>query len=124
MKLRALDFLVCPACTSDLNLAADSWEGSEVLEGRLSCRQCEFRYPIRAGVPRFVPDGAYASRFVYQRKAFREVQLDSRNGTAQSADRLDGVVGWAQEKYRGRLVLDAGVGAGRFAEVVAARGGE
>jgi SAM-dependent methyltransferase len=124
MKPRALDFLVCPACTSDLSLAAVSWDGSEVLEGRLSCRQCGLQYPIRAGIPRFVPEGGYASSFGYQWNAFRDVQLDSRNGTSQSADRLDGTVGWPKEKYRGRLVLDAGVGAGRFAEVVAARGGE
>ena len=124
MKPRALAFLVCPACMSELDMAADSWDGNEVLEGRLSCRQCDLRYPIRAGVPRFVPDGAYASSFGYQWNAFREVQLDSRNGTSQSADTLDGTVGWTKEKYRGRLVLDAGVGAGRFAEVVTARGGE
>src|SRR5258705_6901996 len=98
MKPRALTFLVCPVCTSEFDLAADSWDGNEVLEGRLSCRQCDLRYPIRAGVPRFVPDGAYASSFGYQWKAFREVQLDSRNGTSQSADTLDGTVGWPQGK--------------------------
>src|SRR5262249_32966816 len=60
MKLRAVDFLVCPTCASECDVAADSWEGSEVLEGCLLCRQCALEYPIRAGVPRFVPDGAYA----------------------------------------------------------------
>src|SRR5207245_9725373 len=32
--------------------------------------------------------------------------------------------GWMESDYRGRLVLDAGVGAGRYAEVVADKGGE
>ena len=81
-------------------------------------------YAIGGGVPRFVDAGAYASSFGYQWNRFRTVQLDSVNGSWESARTLAATSGWTDEDYRGRLVLDAGVGAGRYAEVVADRGGE
>ena len=55
---------------------------------------------------------------------FRCVQLDSQSGSDESARTLEATTGWTEADYRGRLVLDAGVGAGRFAEVVADHGGE
>ena len=52
------------------------------------------------------------------------MQLDSQSGSDESARTLEATTGWTEADYRGRLVLDAGVGAGRFAEVVANKGGE
>ena len=124
MKSSALKFLVCPACKSELELRVQSWQGPEVAEGGLSCIACAVEYPILRGVPRFVTAGAYASSFGSQWNWFRTVQLDSFNGTKESERTLAGTTGWAGEDYDGRLVLDAGVGAGRFAEVVAQKGGE
>src|SRR3989442_516857 len=124
MKIRALKFLVCPACRSELDLRESRREGDEIVEGELACAPCGRAYPVHGGVPRFVDAGAYASSFGFQWNAFRTVQLDSRNGTTQSERTLDTTIGWRAEAYRGRLALDAGVGAGRFAEVVAGRGGE
>ncbi len=122
--MRALDLLVCPACKSGLALTVHSQDNTDIMEGLLSCGACHLAYPIRRGVPRFVDDGAYAASFGYQWNRFWDVQLDSRNGTSQSATTLDGTIGWRPKDYAGRLVLDAGVGAGRFAEIVAARGAE
>lgn len=124
MKSSALKFLVCPACKSELELRVQSWQGPEVAEGGLSCLACAVEYPILRGVPRLVTTGAYASSFGSQWNWFRTVQLDSFNGTKESERTLAGTTGWAGEDYDGRLVLDAGVGAGRFAEVVAQKGGE
>lgn len=124
MKSSALKFLVCPACKSELELRVQTWQGPEVAEGGLSCLACAVEYPILRGVPRFVTAGAYASSFGYQWNWFRTVQLDSFSGTKESERTLAGTTGWAGEDYDGRLVLDAGVGAGRFAEVVAQKGGE
>lgn len=124
MKPRALDFLVCPRCHEALELEVQSKRGAEILEGGLSCRGCGRTYPIVRGVPRFVADGTYASSFGRQWNWFSDVQLDSRNGTDQSERALRETTGWGGEDYEGRLVLDAGVGAGRFAEVVAGKGGE
>ncbi|HEY5908140.1 MAG TPA: methyltransferase domain-containing protein, partial [Vicinamibacteria bacterium] len=55
---------------------------------------------------------------------FGGVQLDSRSGRRESEQTLEGVTGWSERDYSGRLVLDAGVGSGRFAEIAAAKGGE
>src|SRR5215470_14660450 len=124
VRPRALDFLVCPHCHEALTLEVRSAKGVEVLEGTLACAACDRRYPIVRGVPRFVGTGAYASSFGRQWNWFRTVQLDSANGTRQSENALMAATGWREEDYAGRLVLDGGVGAGRFAEIVAKKGGE
>jgi len=116
MKIRALKFLVCPACRSELDLRTSRREGDEIVEGSLSCARCVRMYPVHRGVPRFVDAGAYASSFGFQWNTFRTVQLDSRNGTRQSERTLDTTIGWKAEAYRGRLMLDAGVGDGEGAD--------
>jgi SAM-dependent methyltransferase len=123
MKAAALSFLVCPDCRDKLELRKRAQHGAEILEGTLSCRRCKAEYPVSRGVPRFVQAGIYASSFGKQWNWFREVQIDSRNGTRESEQALYAATGWTPEDYRGRLVLDAGAGAGRFAEVAAKHGG-
>ena len=124
MKPHALKFLVCPSCRSEFSLSAAAEDGQEVERGLLTCRGCAVTYPIAGGVPRFVASGAYASSFGFQWQTFRHTQLDSQNRTRISADTLYAATGWTPEDYRGRLVLDVGVGSGRFAEVAAEAGGE
>ncbi|PYS95481.1 MAG: hypothetical protein DMF50_08680 [Acidobacteria bacterium] len=124
MKDDAVRFLACPACASDLRLAVERAEGAEIIEGSLSCRACPAAFPIRRGVPRFVAEDSYAASFGRQWNWFRTIQLDSMNGTKESEAALHGATGWREADFRGRLVLDAGVGAGRFAEIVANQGGE
>ncbi|MBI4526151.1 MAG: methyltransferase domain-containing protein [Deltaproteobacteria bacterium] len=124
MKSSAMRFLVCPACKSDLEVDVCSRRGQEIIEGSLTCAACSVKYPILGGVPRFVSAGSYASSFGFEWNRFRTVQLDSFNGTKESERMLEETTGWKEEDFKGRLVLDAGVGAGRFAEVVAGKGGE
>ena len=124
MKPTALDALVCPTCKADLAVHAVAVEGREILEGTLTCSSCHAEYPIRGGVPRFVPDGLYATSFGRQWNWFRTVQLDSETGTSRSEVALRGATGWGDDEYRGRRLLDAGVGAGRFAERAASKGAE
>ena len=124
MKTNALRFLVCPGCKGDLEVSAESTSGSEVLTGWLFCHECRRSYPIQRGVPRFVDAGRYASTFGYQWNRFPTTQLDSVSGTRESEELLEAASGWTARDLRDRLVLDAGVGAGRYAEVVAAKDGE
>lgn len=124
MKETALDVLVCPGCKAALALERAVVEGREILDGVLRCSSCDAHYPIRGGVPRFVTDGTYASSFGHQWNWFRTVQLDSASGTARSEEALRGATGWSDEAYQGRRLLDAGVGAGRFAERAASKGAE
>lgn len=77
------------------------------------------RYPIKNGIPRFVPSSNYSSAFGLQWKTYRRTQLDSYTGLPLSKDRLQrcfGEVLWSQ--LAGKQVLEAGCGAGRFTEIL------
>jgi len=124
MKPSALEVFVCPACKGSLGLRDRTHRGGEVLEGELACRGCPAVYPVRRGVPRFVSAGRYAGSFAYQWRHFRSVQLDSLNGRDESRRMFRETTGWTDESLRGSRVLDAGVGAGRYAEVAAKAGAE
>ena len=124
MKIRALDVIVCPGCKGELALHTSASDGAEVLEGRLSCTGCGRVYPVTGGVPRFVPEDAYAQSFGCQWNWFRTVQLDSINQTSESEQALVGATGWTDQEFDGRRLLDAGVGAGRFADRASAKGAE
>ena len=80
------------------------------------------RYPIVRGIPRFVEGDTYAESFGMQWNHFREVQLDSDGHQGQSWQRFEAEAGWSVADLEGKWLLDAGCGAGRFAEVAAARG--
>ena len=124
MKLSALDVIVCPACKAELILHTGTRDAAEIVEGELHCSGCGKTFPITGGVPRFVPQGAYAQSFGCQWNWFRTVQLDSINQTSESEQALAGTTGWSDDEYGGRRLLDAGVGAGRFADRAAAKGAE
>lgn len=123
MKREMMDILVCPACRHRLELDEVLVEQNEVTEGRLRCNGCTKAYPIRRGVPRFVQSDSYAASFGREWTWFATLQLDSHSGRGESERTLHASTGWTAADYRGRLVLDAGVGSGRFAEVVAKAGG-
>ena len=54
------------------------------------CYECAqgCRFPVRGGIPRFVPKNNYASSFGLQWKKYQKTQLDSYTGHPISADRL------------------------------------
>lgn len=124
MKLSALDVVVCPQCKGDLTLEIRTKDAAEIVEGSLACAACDQVYPITKGVPRFVPQDAYAQSFGYQWNWFRTVQIDSINRSSESEQALVGSTGWSDKEFEGRRLLDAGVGAGRFADRASAKGAE
>ena len=75
-------------------------------------------FPIRNGIPRFVPADPYASSFGLQWNKFRTTQLDSFTGTTISRDRLTRLMGGDLAIVKAKTVLEAGCGAGRFTELL------
>lgn len=75
-------------------------------------------YPIRGDIPRFVPRENYASSFGLQWNEYRTTQLDSSTGLTISRDRLTRLLGGSLDVVRGKDVLEAGCGAGRFSEIL------
>jgi ubiquinone/menaquinone biosynthesis C-methylase UbiE len=98
----------CPECSQPL-----SWSTSE-----FRCANGH-GFPVRDGVPRFVHDGSYAEAFGYEWNRHRRTQVDN---VAMSRSTLEEKTGLTPVELAGRLVLDVGVGAGRFAVVAAEAG--
>lgn len=102
---------VCDVCGHDLNQG----------EGELRCAACSRSVPIVRAIPRFLSSKTHAS-FALEWKRFADVQLDSRNGTTESRDRLVSQSQLRPEDFVDRQVLEVGCGAGRFTELLLAFG--
>lgn len=118
MKPEALQFLACPACSSDLTVLPELTEAAEILEGRLACTGCDAAYPIVAGVPRFTERHSRghedtARAFGWQWKRFRE--LDAR----YRRQFLDWISPVDPSFFAGKVVLEGGCGKGRHSALAA-----
>lgn len=96
----------CPICRWTLRLAND----------QLSCTGCQATYPVRHGIPRFVPQENYSQSFGFQWRRHCCTQLDSFTGTTLSADRFWESTQWPRD-LTGQTIQEAGSGAGRFTEI-------
>jgi ubiquinone/menaquinone biosynthesis C-methylase UbiE len=104
----AVTALKCVQCgQTGLDRDAGGWQ----------CAACGATFPIIDGVGRFVASEHYTGSFGYQWNTFAQAQLDSANGTRRSRDTFVEKTGLSLESLRGKRVLDAGCGMGRFAEV-------
>jgi SAM-dependent methyltransferase len=79
-------------------------------------------FPIVTGIPRLVASNSYASSFGLQWNAYRTTQLDSNTNSKISYQRLSRCLGDSLETLKGKSVLEAGCGAGRFTEVLLSAG--
>jgi 2-polyprenyl-3-methyl-5-hydroxy-6-metoxy-1,4-benzoquinol methylase len=122
LRTELLEVLRCPKTGQRLVLGAAENSSQEIESGWLFSEDGQHRYPLRNGIPRFVPESNYADNFGMQWNHFRKTQLDSHSGHPISADRFWKATGWRSEDIKGQWVLDVGCGAGRFAEVALAAG--
>lgn len=91
-------------------------DGLELSEDRLRSRTvC---YPIVRGIPRFVSGDLYSKSFSFQWNTHALTQLDTFRGGRGSEDEFVAKTGFTADDIKGKLVLDAGVGAGRYSEIV------
>ena len=123
MKPAALSTYFCPDCQSSELKLAQGAVADEIVDGTLHCETCNHDYPIKGGIPRFVPFENYANSFGYQWNIHRKTQLDSFTGIPISRTRVFGVTGWSQD-LSGQRILEAGSGAGRFTEILLKTGAE
>ncbi len=117
MNDEILKLLRCPKTGASLVFEPDVLDGCDLDSGWLTTPNRQQRYQVRNGIPRFVPQNNYADNFGMQWNHFRRTQLDSHSGYPISADRFWKSTKWTPEDMAGQWVLDAGCGAGRFAEV-------
>jgi SAM-dependent methyltransferase len=122
MRETLLEILREPGTGAEFDLVASRGSGGRVEVGRLVARGSGREYAIENGIPRFAPRDNYTGSFGLQWNLFQEVQLDHENGLDHSRRRFDAEAGWTEQVLRGKWVLDAGCGAGRFAAIAAARG--
>ena len=122
MKPELLDILRCPVTGGRLTLDAAEQRDGEIESGWLASANGAHRYPIRRFIPRFAPESNYTDNFGMQWNRFRQTQLDSHSGRPISAQRFWTSTGWDPSELAGRWVLDAGCGAGRFAEIALGAG--
>jgi SAM-dependent methyltransferase len=121
MRERLLELLREPGTGANLSLKNATLRDSQIEEGQLVSTQTGRSYAIVRGIPRFVPPNSYAESFGLQWNKYRQVQLDSDAHTHISRARFEAEAGWTQQHLSDKWCLDAGCGAGRFAEVAAAR---
>ena len=116
-----LNILVEPGSYLPLALEDALYDGDEIISGRLKSPSGS-TYSITNGIPRFVETDNYTSSFGVQWNRFAGTQLDSRNGCRYSQARFSNEVNWGKDWVGGKLILDAGCGSGRFAEIALALG--
>lgn len=80
------------------------------------------RYPIISGIPRFVAVENYSADFGAQWNMFPKTQLDSFSGVDVSEVRLARCLQGNLTNLKGKKVLEAGSGAGRFTEILLKHG--
>jgi len=123
MNIRLAKLLVCPQCQGELTLESPTGTQDKITAGSFQCARCPAQFPIRNGIPRFVPDEAYLASFGFEWKQWRRTQFDNVSRQFSEAS-FTVSTGTQPEALKGKLVLDAGCGAGRFMDVVARSGAE
>ena len=123
MKESLLKLLMCPKCKSDLTLSVTQ-KDKEIAEGDLFCDVCNIHYPIHKYIPRFVKRDEYVANFSMEWDLHRNTQLDSISGYGESERTFVEKTGFDLRMLKGKLILDAGCGSGRFMEIAAKYGAE
>lgn len=106
------ELLACPSCGARM----------EPRSGDLSCA-AGHGFPVLGGIPRFTPPSTYADSFGFEWTSFPRLQLDTE--ASQESEKTFRIkTGLGPEDIRGKTVLDAGCGMGRFTQVVARWGAD
>lgn len=110
----------------DYELTIVESTGDEVITGNIVRKEdSSWVYPVVNGIPRFLKEKQnYASNFGIQWNRYRTTQLDSVAGLNISNERFYKNTKWTPEELNGKVVLEAGSGAGRFTEILLKAGAQ
>src|SRR4029450_2307489 len=101
--------LACPTCQVSLTRRGET----------LACPIGSHEFPIIRGIPRFVESDEYVGSFSFEWNTHKTTQLDTFRKDGSSEDIFRKKTGFKPEDPKGQLVLYAGIGAGRFTDVMA-----
>lgn len=96
----------------NLSILLDPEDGQRLAQSEFMLVGSKRSYPIIKGIPRFVGTENYASDFGRQWKMFSKTQLDSYTKLPISRTRLERCLNRPLQSIAGKLILEAGSGAG------------
>ena len=103
-----LSLFRCPSCQGSLTQTTEA----------LVCASCKAVYPIRQDIPRFVSAEHYVQSFGFEWRYFNV----RREAEDDAIFRVK--TGWTPDMLKGKKVLDAGCGSGRYSAVAAQWGAD
>lgn len=124
MHERLMPYLICPDCKRELKLVVEKKEAAEIKEGQILCPTCNKHYQIKNSIPRFVNNDTYVDTFSFEWNKFYDVQMDILNNTNESEKTFSDKTGWIPQDLKGKIVLDVGIGTGRFSDIASRWGAE
>ena len=126
MKIKLIDFLVCPTCRKPVELKIKKRKNDEIIEGSILCHHCKDNFKITKGIPRFVVDST--KDFVKTEEAFN-AKWRKHHRNHQEKDWIEFQRQWFIDRYGWKNVknfdkflftktkiLDAGTGVGNSAK--------
>lgn len=116
MKKWLIDYLECPECHGNYTY--------NETKNKLECKGCKTRIKVNNGIPRFVELSENSDSFGFEWHRHKLTQLDSYSGFNESEAQLKNRIDFPIEELKGKLVLDAGCGMGRYAEIAVKYGAQ
>ena len=127
MKIKLLDWIVSPCCAAPLRFSSlDQMPGgaADIETGALACSTCGHKYPIVRGVPRLLPPGQGDAKVASTAASF-SYEWSRYPGTPEEDERIFLEESQLKpEDLKGKLILDAGCGMGRYSMACLNRGAE
>ena len=114
MKERVLQYLCCLDCRGNLVLNDARWEQNEIWEGSLKCEKCAASYPVKDGIPRFIPkdlDEIVARNVDNFGDQWHLLDERSEINRTEFLSYLDN---FSPDFFENKLILDGGCGMGKF----------
>ncbi|MBX9572855.1 MAG: methyltransferase domain-containing protein [Candidatus Obscuribacterales bacterium] len=129
MKPSALPYLACIHCKGGLHLEereskpVDTAEGREIMSGTLTCTNCLKQYAITGGVPRMIDAALSSSVDLTTGDRFADAWKEFPRLVATYKKQFyDWIYPVDEDFIKNKIVLEAGCGKGRHAQLIAESG--